>query len=180
MMRWICSEYKTKSTEATRPTPNKSNDLKRMVTHAEREAYKKGRQDARTERPPYNDRQFPQAREQGRHTKPSQPTVPTFRQKQAPFNPQPQGGQQTRPRPKHGATPESRQRPHERRAFSAAEHRDEEEEESPYDPRDHHAFSASRLDNEDHEEDDGEDRFAMTGRRDYNFNGPYESDEGDT
>ena len=36
------------------------------------------------------------------------------------------------------------------------------------------------MDNEDHEDEEGEERFAMMGRRDYDFNGSYESDEGET
>jgi hypothetical protein len=180
MMRRIISEYNVKHPANIRPTVNYSNDLKRTVTRAEREAYKKGRQDARSERPPYYDRQLPQAREQGRYIKPSQSTIPAFRQRQAPNNPQPHGGQQTRPRPKHGAHPDSRQRPQDRRAFGAAESRDEDAQEAPYDSRDHQAFSASRMDNEDHEDEEGEERHAMMGRRDYDFNGSYESDEGET
>jgi len=71
-------------------------------------------------------------------------------------------------------------RPQDRRAFSAAESRDEDAEEAPYDSRDHQAFSARRMDNDDHAEDDGEERYAMMSRRDYDFNGPYDSDAGDT
>ena len=73
-----------------------------------------------------------------------------------------------------------RQRLRDRRAFSAAEQYEEDEEDPAYNPRDHHAFAASRLDNEDQEEEDGDDRYAMMGQRDYSFNGPYDSDEGDT
>ena len=180
MMRRIISEYGIKSTETPRPTPNQSTAFKRPSSQAERDAFKKGRQVTRSERPPYNDRFPPQAREQSRYGKPSQAPATTFRQRQAPPYPQTHGGQQTRPHQKYGAPPDSRQRPQERRAFSAAEHRDEDEEEPSSDSRDHHAFSASRLDGEDREEEDGEDRYAMMGRRDYDFNGPYESDEGDT
>ena len=81
---------------------------------------------------------------------------------------------------KAGVPQDPRQRFHDRRAFSAVEQCDEDEEDPAYNPRDHHAFSASRPDNEDHEEKDGDDRYAMMGQRDYSFNGPYDSDEGDT
>jgi hypothetical protein len=36
------------------------------------------------------------------------------------------------------------------------------------------------MDNEDHAEDDEEERYAMMSQRDYDFNGLYDSDEGDT
>ena len=180
MMRRIISEYGTKPTETTRPMPSQSNALKRTSSQAERDAYKKGRQDARAERPPYNDHFPPQAREQSRYIKPSQASATTFRQRQPSPYPQSYGGQQTRPHQKYGAPPDSRQRTQERRAFSAAEHRDKDEEEPSYDSRDHHAFSASRLDGEDREEEERDDHYAMMGRRDYDLNGSYESDEGDT
>ncbi len=70
---------------------------------------------------------------------------------------------------KAGPPQDPRQRFHDRRAFSAAEQCDEDEEDPIYNPRDQHAFSATRPDNEDHEEEDGDD----------SFNGTYDSDEGD-
>ena len=120
-----------------------------------------------------------QSRNQGRYNKPPQGTAPTSRQVQGQGKFQPHVRNQTGNTLKYGAPSDSRQRTQERRAFSVAEQRNEDEEESPYDSRDHLAFSASRLDNEEHEEEDGDDRYAMMGQRDYSFNGPYDSDEGD-
>ena len=61
MMRRIISEYKTKRPEITRPQSSQSNNPRRMIPQAERDAYNKGRQDARMVRPPYQDCPNPQA-----------------------------------------------------------------------------------------------------------------------
>jgi len=183
MMRRIISEYRTKPTETTQAHPSQPNNPRRMIPQAERDAYNKGRQDARMVRPSYQDRPNAQAttqsRNQGRYNKPPQVTASTSRQVQGQGKFQPHVRNQTGNTLKYGAPSDSRQRTQERRAFSVAEQRNEDEDESPYDSRDHHAFSASRLDNEDHEEEDGDDRYAMMGQRDYSFNGPYDSDEAD-
>jgi hypothetical protein len=102
-----------------------------------------------------------------------------FRQGQTQATSQIHGRNRTGNIQKAGSPPDSRQWIQQRRAFSAAENRDEDEEEAPYDSRDHNVFSASRFDNEDHEDEEEEDRYAMMGRRDYDFNGSYENDEGE-
>ncbi len=185
MMRRIISEYRAKPTETTRAHPSQPNNLRRQIPQAERDAYNKGLQDARMARPPYKDRPNAQAmtqsRNQGRYNKPPQVTASTTRQVQGQGKFQPHGRNQTGHNLKNGDPPDTRRRTQERRAFSAAKQRDEDEEDPSHDPRDHYAFSASRLDNEDQEEEeDGDDRYAMKGKRDYSFNGPYDSDEGDT
>ncbi len=183
MMKRIISKYKTKCPDTTRPQSSQSNNPRRMIPQAERDAYNKGRHDARMG-PPYQDRPNPQAitqsRDQSRYNKPPQVSAPTLRQVQGQGRFQTQARNQTGNTLKYGAPQNSRLRTQERRAFSAAEHRDEDEEEFPYDPRDQHAYSASRIDNENHEEEDGEDRYAMMGRRDYDLDGPHDSDEGET
>ena len=154
-----------------------------MIPQAERDAYNKGRQDARMVRPPHQDRPNAhatiQSRDQSRYNKPPQISAPTFRQGQTQATSQIHGCNRTGNIQKAGPAPDSRQRFQQRRAFSVTENRDEDEEEAPYDSRDHNVFSASRLDNEDHEDEEEEDRYAMMGRRDYDFNGSYESDEGE-
>jgi len=177
MMRRIISE-------TTRPQSSQSNNPRRMIPQAERDAYNKGRHDARMVRPPYQDRPNPrvttQSRDQSRYNKPPQVSAPTQRQVQGQGRLQTQTRNQTGNTLNYGAPQNPRQRAQERRAFSAAEHRDEDEEEFPYDSRDQHAFSASRIDNEDHEEEDREERYAMMGRCDYDLNGSYDGDEGET
>ncbi len=184
MMRRIISEYKAKPTESKRANPSQPNNPRRQIPQAERDAYNKGRQDARMVRPPYQDRPNPQAmtqpRDQGRYNKPPQAAAPTFRQVQGQGRFQPHPRNQTSHNLKNGDPPDARRRTQDRRAFSAAEQRDEDEEEPSHDSRDHHAFSASRFDNEDQEEEDGDDCYAMMGQRDYSFDGHYEGDEGDT
>ena len=119
-----------------------------------------------------------QPKDQGRYNKPPQALAPTFRQTQAMS--QIRARNHTGNIQKANPPTDPRQRNQQRRAFSAAESRDENEEGDLYDSREHQAFSASRLDGEDREEEDEEDRYAMMGRRDYDLNGPDGSDEGDT
>jgi hypothetical protein len=160
MMRRIISEH-NKYPETTRPQPSQPSKYIRTIPQAERDAYNKGRQDARMERPPYQDRHNAhvtiQSRDQSRYNKPPQVSAPTQRQVQGQGRLQTQTRNQTGNTLNYGAPQNPRQRAQERRAFSAEEHRDEDEEEFPYDSRDQHAFSASRIDNEDHEEEDREE-----------------------
>jgi len=183
MMRRIISEFNAKNPESNRPFSNQRNELKRMSTQTERDAYRRGRDDARMERQPYQDRQVsqvnPQSRDQNRYTKPSQASAPTFRKREFPPNSQGPGGQQARFRQKYGGPPDSRQRTQDIRAFSAAENHIEDEEDAVYDSRNHHAFSASRIDSDDQDENDGTDRYAMMGQRDYDFHGSYEEEDGE-
>jgi hypothetical protein len=157
MMRRIISEH-NKYQETTRPQPSQPSKYIRTIPQAERDAYNKGRQDARMERPPYQDRHNAhvtiQSRDQSRYNKPPQKSAPTFRQGQSQVTSQIHGRNRTGNIQKAGPAPDSRQRFQNRRAFSATENRDEEGEEAPYDARDHNVFSASRLDNEDHENED--------------------------
>ena len=82
-------------------------------------------------------------------------------------------------RQRYGPPPDSIQRTQDRRAFSAAETANEDEEDAPFDSLEHHAYSASRFDGADQEDYHDEDRYAMMGRRDYDFNGSYDEEEGD-
>ena len=179
MMRRIITEFKAKPAETNR-SYQKPIDLKRIPSQFERDAYRRGRQDARMARPSYQDRPVPQpntqSREQGRYTKPPQASAPSFRQRQ---NPQAHGGQQQSTRQRYGPPPDSSQRTQDRRAFSAAETANEDEEDAPFDSLEHHAYSASRFDGADQEDYHDEDRYAMMGRRDYDFNGSYDEEEGD-
>jgi hypothetical protein len=183
MMRRIISEYRAKPTETTRAHPSQPNNPRRQIPQAERDAYNKGRQDARMARPPYQDRTNAQAttqpRDQSRYNKTPHASAPTYRQGQPQATSQTHGRNRTGNIQKAGPPQDPRQRFHDRRAFSAAEQCDEDEEDPIYNPRDQHAFSATRPDNEDHEEEDGDDRYAMMGKCDYSFNGTYDSDEGD-
>ena len=78
-----------------------------------------------------------------------------------------------------GTSTHPRQRMHDRKAFGAAEERhQEEEEQGHFDERDCRAFSATEQSNNDGlNEEDGEDRYAMMGRRDYQFDGSEDDDE---
>jgi hypothetical protein len=180
MMRRIITEFKAKPAETNRSYQKQPNDLKRIPSQFELDAYRRGRQDARMVRPPYQDRQVPQpstqSREQGRYTKPPPTSAPSFRQRQ---NPQAHGGQQQSTRQRYGPPPDSSQRTQDRRAFSAAETANEDEEDAPFDSLEHHAYSASRFDGADHEDYHDEDCYAMMGRRDYDFNGSYDEEEDD-
>jgi len=84
MMRRIISEYNTKYPETIRPQSSQPSKPRRMIPQAERDAYNKGRQDARMERPPYQDRPNSHAtiqfRDQSRYNKPPQTSAPIFRQ----------------------------------------------------------------------------------------------------
>ena len=86
MMRRIISEYRAKPTETTRAHPSQPNNPRRQIPQAERDAYNKGRQDARMARPPYQDRVNPQAttqpRDQSRYNKTPHASAPTYRQGQ--------------------------------------------------------------------------------------------------
>jgi hypothetical protein len=74
-------------------------------------------------------------------------------------------------------TDSKRRRPEERRAFGACEQDTEEDEESQdlYNRDGKLVFSATQL-HVDEDDEDGEDRHAMMGRRDYDFNGSDEED----
>ena len=78
---------------------------------------------------------------------------------------------------KYGNQVDSRLRTQERKAFGAAEVQEEDDcEETQAYEAGRHAFSASRLDDEEGG-DEEEDRFAMMGRRDYQYNGSEDDDE---
>jgi hypothetical protein len=181
MMRRLLAEASTKNV-----------DLKRPITQSEREAYKRGRQDARPDRPLYQERQpyLPPtySRDQSRFNKPNQGLRPNLGQAQGQGqgqsraqvkgrqNDQPSQGSNFR---KYGNQVTSRHRTQERKVLGAAEAHDSEDHEQSQDyGGDLHAFSASRFDGEDDRDDEERDRYAMMGRQDYHFNGSEDEEDG--
>jgi hypothetical protein len=170
MIRRLLAEASTKPT-----------DSMRTFTQAERDAYKRGRQDTKMERPAPQDRQGypPRKDQQQAYRPPIAPHLPT-RQGQAQFRKQLPPRQDATTFQRFGTPAQSRQRTQDRKAFGAAEQRhDDEEEQGPSDERDRRVFSATeQSENDGFDEEDGDDRYAMMGRRDYQFDGSEDEDEG--
>ena len=157
MVRRILAETTSKPAESKRPFPQ-----------AEQAPYKRGRQEQRMERPPYQDRQ---SYEQPRYFKPPQGSRTAFGQAQASHRIQPVVHQQKRESfQKYGPPGHTRQHNQERKAFSATE--------DLFDSNGRLVFSASRQPEDDvYSDEEGEDRHAMMGRRDYDLEGSGEDDE---
>jgi len=174
MMRRIISEFKSQPTESKRPYSQLERDAyKRGRQDVDRRQHQGSRQDARPERPPYQDRnvsqQLNQTRDNGRqpqrppmYTAPSQPSLGHNRDQgnglQPPGNFRKYEGSRKRINEKKkvfGATEEPIDYEEDRRAFSASVHSAYEEQDSS----------------------EGEDRHAMMGRRDYEFDGSDGDDE---
>jgi hypothetical protein len=180
MMRRIISEYTAKAPAKDRFHSSQPNNH-RTYTTAETDAYKRRRTDTRAERPPYQDRHAPQTSYQPRDRaripyNPSNPTAPTQQPqrsnrgrsnaRQAPYTHQ-RNSTQGRFNP----------RTQDRAAFGATEE-DNDYEEDSRDFAHYRAFTASAHPSyEDRIEEEGEDRCAMMGRRDYDFTDFNEDDE---
>ena len=185
MMRRIIAEFKGKPTE-----------LKRSYSQQERDAYKRGRQDAqgdryqqqgsrqdaRSDRLPHQDRHstLPPNPARGQVLPPQRPPQSTMlaQPNQGQFKGRGNGRRPSGNFHKYGAPGASRQRVHERKMFGATEEAyvDEEDHQDISDPR---AFSASaQSDHDDWDYGEGEDRHAMMGRRDYDFDDLDYDDEG--
>ena len=165
MVRRILAEATAKPAES-----------KRSFSQADQGPHKRGRQEQRPERPPYQDRQ---SHEQPRYFKPPQGPRTTFSQAQSSHRSQPAAHQQKRQSfQQYGPPGQTRQRNQERKAFSATEDQDYEEAQDLFDSSGRLVFSASKqLEDECHSEEEGEDRHAMMGRRDYDLEGPIDDDE---
>jgi len=114
-------------------------------TQAERDAYKRGRQDAKVERTAPQDRQgYPLRKEQRQpYRPPIAPFLPTG-QGQAQFRKQLPPQQHPMNSQRFGTSAQPRQRTHDRKAFGAAEeNHEDDEEQGPFDERDRRAFSAT-------------------------------------
>ena len=174
MMRRIISEFKSKPSESKRPYSQLERDAyKRGRQDVDRHQHQGSRQDARPERPSYQDRNVPhqsnQIRDNGRqsqrppmYTGASQPSLGHSRDqgngRQPPGNFRKYEGSRKRINDK-------------KKVFGATEEPIEYEE-------DHRAFSASaHSEYEDQDNSEGEDRHAMMGRRDYEFYGSDGDDE---
>ena len=162
MMKRIISEFK-------------SNELKQTYSQLEREAYKRGRQDLQEDRRQYQERsRFPPSTSSKnvnpRYTRPNQ----------AVKQPATQGNSGTRGQiatkeqaftqgdrfRKYGKETDSkRRRPEDKRAYGAYEQEDNEYGE----PQDRYNRYGHQEDRD--EDEDGDDRHAMMGKRDYDFNG---------
>jgi hypothetical protein len=174
-MRRIISEFK-----------GSSNDLKRTYSQPERDAYKRGRQDVQ------GNRQHPQDRAHSQVSTSFKPTIPRYTRPNQGTKPPTNNGtrgqavireqvanQGDRFRKYGKETDTKRRRPEDKRAYGAFEQDDDEDDE----PQDLYSrdgklvFSATSHQQVD-DDDDGEDRHAMMGKRDYDFNGFDEDDEG--
>jgi hypothetical protein len=172
MMRRIISEYKAQAPAANRAYPSRSNH-DRSNLGIERDAYKRGRNDERAARPPYQDRQTsqPSYQTRDRARQPYLPptlTVPT-RQPQRPNTGRGSGRSDPRAHQRSGTQGRFNPHPQERKAFGATgEENDDDDDFSDLAyPR---VFSASaHSDHDNWYEDEGEDCYAMMGRRDYDF-----------
>ena len=179
MMRRIISEYKAKAPETNRSYPSKPTHP-RPPTIAERDAYKRGRNDARPERPLYQDRQTSQPSNQTWIPRPPyRPHGPTAHplQSERPNGGRGNGRLAPSSHQRNGNQGRFQPRTQDRAAFGATE----EDADYGADPTDYahpRAFSASAHPDDDNwNEEDGEDRCAMMGRRDYEFNDFNEDDE---
>jgi len=174
MMRRIIAEFKAKPTE-----PNRS------YSQSERDAYKRGRQDAQGDRQQYQDRQRPpppmMARDQNREFKSRQGGRLQPSQGRG-LGSQDNSRNQSRPTQgaifrKFGKESDSRRRRDDRRAYGASshEHSDDLEDYDQDDNGSKMAFSATQDYHEDENDDDY--RRVMMGQRDYNFEEYNEEDE---
>jgi hypothetical protein len=175
MMRRIIAEFKGTPTESKRSYPQPDRDAYkrgRQAAQGDRYQHQGPRQDTRLDRPLHQERYpFPPNSTRGQaHPLHRPPISTTLSQPNQGHNRgrgtgrQPPGNFQ-----KYGAPGASRQRVHDRKVFGATEEDivDEEERQDFSDPR---AFSASaQFEHEDWNDGEGEDRHAMMGRRDYDF-----------
>jgi hypothetical protein len=160
----------------------KPNEPKRTFNTGNRDTYNRSRNDARFDRPSHQDRQIPQYSNQPRDRArmPSHPPAPTLPPQPARNHLKGRGNGRQAPGnyQRNGKPGGPQPRVQDRRAFGVTEEEngDEEEYSDPHNPR---AFSASvQQEDEDWNDREGDDQYAMMGRRDYSFEEFDGEDEG--
>jgi hypothetical protein len=184
MMRRIISEFKSKPTETKKPYSQSEREAYRKGRHdaqGDRSQYQGGRQEARPDHYPQQARPAPHPSMQTRDNirppqrPPASASLPQLNQ--GPYQGRGYGRQQPGNLKKYGNPAGPRQRFQDRKVYGAAE--EDYDDGDNTDLGNQRTFSVSaQPEDEDWNDGDGEDRYAMMGRRDYSFNDFEGDDEG--